>query len=290
MITKELQAKIDYSISLIKRAEPLALQYQKYGMVVAFSGGKDSIVLADLVKQANVAHRLEHNLTTIDAPEVVRFIRRNYPDCIINRPKKTFWQLCEHARMLPSQRIRFCCQKLKERTGAETVTLTGVRQAESYRRSKREEVEIYTRRRHPGYVKGTFDQFDEHRETEVQCIRGKDKLIVNPILYWTENDIWAYIQHYNLTYPELYDRGYSRVGCLFCPMANQKNILKEAREYPRYYEAYLRMISRIQKSRKDNGDNSIFVQLTPEQAFRWMASKKSLERFWHDLNLPSLGL
>lgn len=287
MLSPQLQQKIENSLRIIKRAEPLALQYQPYGLVVAFSGGKDSIVLADLVKRANVAHRLEYNLTTIDPPEVVRFIKTQHPECIINRPPRTFWQICEHHRILPSRKIRFCCQQLKERTGAGTVTLTGVRHAESARRAKRGEVEILTRRRHPEYVRGTFDQFDEHRTTEIHCIRGKDKLVVNPLLDWTEDDIWAYIHHHNLPYPEVYDRGYKRVGCLFCPMANEKRILREAKDYPKYYEAYLRMIARIQKSRRELGNNSPFENMTPEQVFHWMASKKSLEKFWGDLQQPT---
>ena len=284
MITSTLQKKIDTSIATIRRAEPIALQYQDFGAVVAFSGGKDSIVLAQLVKESGIKHRLEYNLTTIDPPEVVRFIKREYPDCLINRPKRTFWQLCEHAGILPSQYIRFCCNYLKERSGEMTLTMTGVRHAESARRRKRQEVEIQTRRRHPAYIRGTFENFEEHRMIEQQCIRGKDKLIVNPILEWSETDVWDFIHDRQLPYPEIYDRGYTRVGCLFCPLSNYKNIMREKEDYPKYYQAYLRMIQRIYDDRERRGTNTYWHGLTPEQIFKLMASKKAVAKFRAELD------
>lgn len=288
MLTNTIQRKIAYSLSLIQRAEPIALQYQDFGMIIAISGGKDSTVLAKLARMAGVRHRLEHNLTTIDAPETVRYVRETYPDCIINRPKKNFWQICEHALFLPTQSCRFCCQKLKEQGGELTVTVTGVRHAERFRRKQRNEVEIITRRRHPDYVKGTFDQFDEHREVESTCIRGKDKLIINPILHWTEGDVWAFIRHYNLPYNPLYDEGFRRVGCVLCPMASTREIWREVKRFPRYYQNYLRMIQRIYDAREKGPNGNVWHGLTAEQIFAWHASKKSIEKFRSELNAPRL--
>lgn len=285
MITNILQTKIDDSIATIRKAEPIALQYQDYGAVIAFSGGKDSIVLAQLAKEAGIRHRLEYNLTTIDPPDVVRFIKNQYPDCLINRPKRTFWQICSQSLILPSQSLRFCCTYLKERSGEHTLTMTGVRHSESYRRKKRKEVEIYTRRRHPVFTAGTFDEFDEHRKIEQQCIRGKDKLIVNPLLEWTEDEVWAFIHDRGLSYPDIYDRGYKRVGCLFCPLSNYKDIMRETADYPKYYQAYLRMIQRIYDERESNGKGNSWHGLTPEQIFRWHASKKSLKQFKAEISL-----
>lgn len=58
---------------------------------VGFSGGKDSIVTADLMKKSGLPFKLYYSVTGIDPPELVKFIRRNYPECVFLRPKKTFW-------------------------------------------------------------------------------------------------------------------------------------------------------------------------------------------------------
>ena len=288
MITPQLQQKIDYSIALIKRAEPIALLYQDFGAIVTVSGGKDSTVLVQLVREAGIKHRLMHNLTTVDAPETLRYIKETYPECIINRPEKSFYQLCIHANFLPTSQTRFCCERLKERNGAHTLTMTGIRADESYRRKQRGEAEIITRRRHPEYVKGTFDQFTEHQETESNCIRGKDKLIVNPILYWTERDVWDFIKDRALPYNPLYDCGFRRVGCLMCPMASTKEIHKEARLYPKHYRALLIMIKRIQENRAKLGKENLWKDMTPEQVFNWWASKQAIAKYREKLFSPKL--
>lgn len=94
MIDKQLQAKIDYSINLIRRAEPTALRYRAEGFFVAFSGGKDSQVLLKLTELASVKFTAEYRLTTIDPPENVRFIKEHYPSVVIVRPVESFAIVC----------------------------------------------------------------------------------------------------------------------------------------------------------------------------------------------------
>lgn len=273
MITKALQHKINYSISLIQKAEKTAIRYRQDGFFVAFSGGKDSQVLLKLTELAGVKFTAQYNLTTLDPPENVKFIKQYYPAVEIVRPEKTFLQICRHHKMLPTQWTRFCCKELKESTNEHAVTLTGIRHAESARRSKRQEVFLQTRRRHPEFIQGTFDQFSRHQETTVECLKGKDKLTVNPMLDWTEQDVWNFIHEYHLPINPLYARGYTRVGCLFCPMANIKNIRREAHDYPLYYQAMLRLIHRI-RAEKFNAENpDVWGTLTDEQVFWYWARK-----------------
>lgn len=276
---QELRDKIQASIRMIQKAEKTALRYQPYGFVCAFSGGKDSQAVRQLMKLADVAHRVEYNMTTIDPPEVVHFIRDYYPDVIINRPPKTFYQICLHHKLLPSQYKRFCCRELKESTGAGTVTVTGVRHAESYRRAKRGEVEIITRRRHPEFVSGTLDQFEQHQQVESQCIRGKDKLVINPIIDWTEQDVWEFLNYSDLPHCTLYDRGYTRVGCLFCPMASRKALRLMQQDYPKYAAAFIRLIHRIREARLQDGGYDVYQTATDEDVFQAWLQKKTISSF-----------
>lgn len=291
MITKALQLKINYSISLIQKAEKTAIRYRQDGFFVAFSGGKDSQVLLKLTELAGVKFTAQYNLTTLDPPENVKFIKQHYPAVEIVRPEKTFLQICRHHKMLPSQWTRFCCKELKESTNEHAVTLTGIRHAESARRSKRQEVFLQTRRRHPEFTQGTFDQFSRHQETTVECLKGKDKLTVNPMLDWTEQDVWGFIHEYHLPINPLYARGYTRVGCLFCPMANIKNICREAHDYPKYYQAMLRLIHRIRAEKFNDENPDVWGTLTDEQVFWYWARKMSpntarAEQYQTSINFP----
>lgn len=271
-----LNQRIDAAIALIRRGERTALRYQPVtGYNVAFSGGKDSQVVLELVKMSGVRYQAVHHITSIDAPQTMRFIREQYPDVIMQRPPRTFQKICLDARMLPSRWVRFCCQFLKERGGESTFTVTGVRHAESYKRQSRQEVEIMTRRRHPEFVAGTYDQFAEHQLVEQQCIRGKDKLILNPILDWSDSEVWQFIADRRLPVNPLY-RTCARVGCVFCPLASVNARRRELQLFPRYVPMFIRLIHQIRELRRQDGAEDAWGTLTDEQVFYdfYIAQKK----------------
>lgn len=257
-----LQTYIDRSIALLQRAEKIALRMSDKGFYLAFSGGKDSQVLYHLAQEAGVRFEAHYTLTTLDPPELVRFIRTRYPDVIVDRPPLTFLQLCEKKKTLPTMRSRFCCAELKESAGAGMVTLTGVRRAES---AKRNEVEIMGHK-----FTGTIDEFERREAVEHSCVGGKDRLVVSPIIDWPTNAVWSYIRGRNIEYCELYDQGWHRLGCLFCPMASLSDIRRMERRYPRYRAAFIRLIHRM----RANGWASNYAHKTDEQLFEMWISKK----------------
>lgn len=277
-----LQKKIDYSINLIRRAEKLALSMYDKGFYLAFSGGKDSLCLYHIAKMAGVKFEAHYNLTTLDPPELVRFVKANYPDVIIDLPRKTFWQLCIEKGLLPTQRVRFCCAELKETKGVGTCTLIGIRHAESSRRSKRNEVETGNRR-----FSGTLDQFEEHRETEHVCIGGKDKIIISPIIDWTDEDVWGFIKVNGIEYCSLYDEGFHRIGCIFCPMATKKHLIAMKERYPKYHAALMRTIGRLRNN--SNLYKQKFPDVSDEEIWDWWISKESI-RTWYAKNKKQLKL
>lgn len=277
MLSKELEKKVERSINLIKKGERTALRYRAEGYFVAFSGGKDSQVLLELVKMAEVKHTAEYRFTTIDPPENVRFIKEYYPDVAIIRPATTFYRLVLKHKTLPTQWMRYCCRELKESANEHAVTLTGVRRDESARRSHRQEVFLQTRRRHPEFTQGTLDQFSRYQESTVECLQGKDKLTINPILEWSEADVWQFIKERQLPINPLYQSGYTRVGCLFCPMSNIKSIRRDVEHYPKYYAAFIRLIHRMREQCiKDRGFD-YYAELTDEEVFWTWASKRGID-------------
>ena len=72
--------KVQKAIDRIRAFEP------DDGYFVGFSGGKDSVVVKALCELAGVKYDAHYNVTTVDPPELVRFIREKYTDVIFDRP------------------------------------------------------------------------------------------------------------------------------------------------------------------------------------------------------------
>lgn len=122
--------KVQKAIDRLKAFEPADEPYY-----LCYSGGKDSDCIRILADLAGVKHDIVHNLTTVDAPETVRYIK-SIPDVKIEMPKYSMWQLIEKKKIPPTRLIRYCCDELKEKGGKGRVKVTGVRWAESVSRKQ----------------------------------------------------------------------------------------------------------------------------------------------------------
>lgn len=211
-------SKIEFSISLIKQAEPMALQYNDFGFHVAFSGGKDSQVIHELCKIAGVKFKAYFYKTSVDPKELLSFIRNNYPDVEWIRPQFTMYQLILKKGMLPLRRCRFCCEFLKERNGLNAVVITGITKAESAKRKKRQAFES-------------------------SCKIGQDKNLLNPILEWTKRDVFQFLKDRNIKISELYQKQ-NRIGCIGCPMS-PKTMRRDFRDYPNNKKAYINTVAKL---------------------------------------------
>ena len=130
------QDKVQVAIERLQAFEPKC-----DGYYLAFSGGKDSVVIKALADMAGVKYDAHYNLTSVDPPELVHFIK-SIPDVIIDVPKDkdgnriTMWNLIPKKKMPPTRMVRYCCQVLKESQSDGRLTITGVRWAESPNRRK----------------------------------------------------------------------------------------------------------------------------------------------------------
>jgi phosphoadenosine phosphosulfate reductase len=262
--------KVNIAIQTIQKAESLALKYQDYGFHLAFSGGKDSQVIYELCKMAGVKFRPVMQVTTIDPPEVMRFIRKNYPDVIFKHPEKSFYKLILKKKSLPLRQTRWCCFYLKEQAGGGTVTILGIRKAESIRRSKRNELELSDRS-----YSNTLDQFNIDNENQILCIGGKDKIILSPIINWTNSDVWNFIRNHHIEYCKLYDEGYHRIGCVFCPMSSVKSKIKDRRRYPGIEKTIKKSI----KTLCENNNYGSDLDCDVDDIFNWWISNDGIDEF-----------
>jgi phosphoadenosine phosphosulfate reductase len=262
--------KTKQAILTIQKAESLALKYQAYGFHLAFSGGKDSQVIYELCKMAGVNFRPVMQVTTLDPPELMKFVRNNYTDVIIDRPEKSFYKLILKKKSLPLRHTRWCCYYLKEQAGGGTVTIIGIRKAESNKRSKRNELELSNKT-----YSNTFDQFNIDNENQILCIGGKDKILLSPIINWTNADVWNFIRDHKIAYCRLYDEGYHRIGCIFCPMCNVRSKMKDRIRYP----GVERTIKKSIKSLCENHNYGSDLDYNVDDIFDWWISNDTIEKF-----------
>ena len=274
-VSRPLARKIEYSVDLIRKAERMALRLDpKNGFYNTFSGGKDSQCLYHLVKLAGVKAKTHMNLTSVDPPEVIRFVKAQYPDVELIKPKMSIYDMAKKKHILPTRKFRWCCAEYKEVSGVGKVTLIGVRKEESARRAKKEEVSVSSKGKRN---EQTFDQWSEHEEQMVACVGGKDKILVSPIIYWPEKDVWEFLNANNIPHCKLYDEGYRRIGCICCPMSNYKSKLRDIERFPHVKRKWLETIQHL----IDNGYmNRNFSDA--ETGFRWWISGKSFDKFYAD--------
>lgn len=259
-----LRKQMEHTRDIILKAVPLALRYDPdKGFFVGFSGGKDSQALYHMMQLCDVPMHAYFSPTSIDPAENIRFIRKNYPEVEFTKIDKSIFNVFREMKVLPSMKIRWCCAYFKEKGGEGKVVCTGVRKAESVRRSKRNEIEVsghkfsghmdefedWQEKRIRKKMKNlNQDQFSDAKQTEVRCINGKDKILLNPIIEWSEEDVWEFLNKVvEVPHCELYDEGYTRIGCIGCPMATTKNQIKQFLRWPHVKEKWIQAIMDVRR-------------------------------------------
>lgn len=84
------------------------------------------------------------------------------------------------------------------------------------------------------------------------CYRDRT-VTINPIVDWTDKDVWEFLHHYGCKGNPLYQCGESRIGCIGCPLAGAKSQKRDFAIYPKYKENYITAFDKMVKARKRDG-------------------------------------
>ncbi|NBJ16969.1 MAG: phosphoadenosine phosphosulfate reductase [Dehalobacter sp. 4CP] len=218
--------------------------YEKYAgkldiFHVAFSGGKDSCVLLDLVKSVlpQDSFVVVFGDTGMEFPDTYAVIDKVEAQC--KKDSVKFYRASSHFSPAeswdlfapPSRVLRWCCSVhkstpqtliLREVTGKQNyvgLDYVGVRAQESIARSEYE---------YENYGKKQKGQYSH-----------------NSILEWTSAEVWLYIYAHDLIINEAYKKGNGRAGCLFCPMSGGISDYIRRQNYKVEVDQYIDIICRM---------------------------------------------
>lgn len=195
-------------------------------VAVSFSGGKDSLVALDLAYRVGIRKAVFCD-TTIEFDETKQFVKdieRFYGIAVeVVRAPVTFFEMINHVG-LPSRILRWCCDVFKFGPLSKYAIqeslygfITGLRVEESNRRLN-------------------YKTFDTNPMVPVMQI--------NPILNWTNNDVWEYIDVNSLPSNPLYEH-FTRIGCWCCPYRTHSDWRKLKESHPEKAKMFERILAKF---------------------------------------------
>lgn len=278
MILTNEDLKERYAWSLDRKVEEscdrIVDWYSRFGgrVSVSFSGGLDSTVLLDLVRNKcgypDVPAVFSN--TGLEFPENVHFVR-SFPNVHEIRPKRGFRQVIEiFGYPVVSKRVSQYVgevQRAKGETATKRLRLTGIKSdgthnklgeisevwkpliSASFKVSdaccrilKKEPLRRAQKLYGPPFI-GTRAQESKQRELSYKSTGCNAYQLAEPhstpIAFWTGQDIKEYIKRESLPYSPLYDMGYNRSGCMWCLLgahhADDNRFELLAKTHPRVY-------------------------------------------------------
>lgn len=225
------------AIQRIKKFAKIADAY-KFDIAVGFSGGKDSQVVYDLCKRADVPFTAYYNVA-FESPTTKKFIKEYYPEVVWRKDHKFGFIeniAKNHGGLLPTVQIAYCCADYKHNPKyVDECSIIGVRRQESNARSNRTTISFKNKtvkKNMGGYV---TDYFVEN----CQSTGTASVIQLLPIVDLSDTEVWEYIHKHKLPINPDYKEN-KRIGCIVCPKRNFTHNYKSLLKYPKLIDAFIR--------------------------------------------------
>lgn len=229
-----LEQKINLSRNIIEKA---ILDYPK--IFFSFSGGKDSTVMLNLIHPIKPDIKIIGIDTGYEFPETIKFtdkLMKKY-NTQIEYLKPTDEQHNEIGKSYSlNEEDKRKYSDLNSDTNKDLSTIYGVenngykfpvlvdniKNGQWYCCAHKEPAlqNFLQRKEYDAWLTGLRADETENRKLIGIYQKGKNGIQkINPIIFWTKEDIWEYIKLNNLEYHPKYDEGYKSLGCKPCTEA-----------------------------------------------------------------------
>lgn len=201
-------------------------KYKEYEPICLTSGGKDSIVTMNLLREVIPESLAIFNNTSLDCADTYKYIKKQ-SNIMTTNPKEGFYQWQKRLQFVPTRFARACCTKFKEGElvnqyshDKKCLFFMGMRNEESAGRS-------------------------EYGDEWKNSIWSDNWQGILPVREWTEVGIWLYILMKNIDINAKYKKGYSRVGCnVACPYYTKSTWVLDEYWYPKAYARWQNIVKR----------------------------------------------
>lgn len=309
MLDAYMEEKVKIAIERLKLAAQMSETYYHKPLVVTYSGGKDSDTVLSLAEEAGIDFEVIMSITSVEAPqtmihahETARRVRAEGKQFTFHYARDkdgkplNMHDLAIKKKMLPTRIMRYCCAVFKEVSTPDRLVALGVRAAESTSRANNYDIfSNWDEKTEDGkkltytyeHSKGVFEDAlkasemlgqapEEENAYDCKLISSAKrggKITVQPILDWTNTDVWEYIRGRGIKYNPIYDMGYSRCGCIGCPMASPKMRQKEFNDFKGLERYWRRIADDLIKAHGAYTQSKIGLIDTGEKVFDWWMEK-----------------
>jgi phosphoadenosine phosphosulfate reductase len=212
---------LDFKVAQAEEILKSACQIFGENLVVAFSGGKDSlVVLHQALHAISPKVPVLFSSTTVEFPETIQYVQslaeRWNLNLHIAKPEKPFFSAVRKLGWA-SHEDRWCCRPYKEEPAYHFIA----------------------QRKIPAEITGTTRTESIYRRslTPIKMPKKEPFLIrINPIYDWNEWEVWKYIRRKKLPYNPLYDKGYRRIGCWCCPINGPSHYKRLKKTHPKLHD------------------------------------------------------